>query len=430
MFPAPLLLALLIVTAPVILIFDGPIVQGAVIAAASVLVAIVGLRIRPGEAGFLSPMIRPIAIVAALPALWMAIQVLPSSAIGLAHPIWENAAAALGRPLAGRISIDPGATLISLARYLSMVTIVLVAAAAAIDRNRAKWLLFALTMATTLMALMVLAVGLGDLAFLSIRDGGRMAIAATDSAGLGIILAVAAALNTLERGSLKTQDQGGSPLAFVACFIAIAICSLAIFIGATSQTYFAVTCGIATLAVAIVIRRFRPGWWGYSAIMLVVIVAAIAAVALWPGQRTMDFTVAFADRAPAPLIAVTQRILANTGWVGTGAGTFSAILPIYRDIDELATGPIAPTAAAAIAVEMGRPFLWATLIAATALLIALLRGAARRGRDSFYSMAGASCTMTTTLLALGNAGVFSTPVLLIASATIGIAIAQSKSRTI
>ena len=101
MFPAPLFLVLLVVTTPVILLFDGPIIHGLVTAAAAVSVAIVALRIRPGEAGFLSTVIRPIAIIAAIPAFWMLFQVLPLKTVGLDNPIWESAAAALGRPLAG-----------------------------------------------------------------------------------------------------------------------------------------------------------------------------------------------------------------------------------------------------------------------------------------------------------------------------------------
>src|ERR1039457_7031370 len=144
------------------LVFDGPIIHGLIIAVMAVSVAIVALRIRPGEAGFLSSVIRPMAIIAAIPALWMLFQVLPLKNVGLANPIWETAAAALERPLAGSISIDPGATLISLARYLSAVAIAFVAAAVAVDRRRAAWVLFALTAATTIIALMVLAAGLGN----------------------------------------------------------------------------------------------------------------------------------------------------------------------------------------------------------------------------------------------------------------------------
>jgi hypothetical protein len=85
---------------------------------------------------------------------------------------------------------------------------------------------------------------------------------------------------------------------------------------------------------------------------------------------------------------------------------------------------------AAIAVEMGWPFLLASLIATIALVVALLRGALQRGRDSFYAMAGASCVVAMTLLAFGNAGLLSTPVSVMTAAIVGMAIAQSKSRSI
>jgi hypothetical protein len=433
MFPAPLLLILLIIATPVTLIFDGPIIHGLVTAAAALLVAIVALRIRPSEAGFLSSIIRPIALIASFPAVWMLVQVLPLKAVGLAHPIWDSAAAALGRPLAGSISIDPGATIIALAEYLSTAAIAFVAAAVAIDRNRAEWVLFALMTSTTLIALMALTAGLSDFTLLSNSASGTARIAATDSAGLGVIVAAATTLHTLGRGGTRGPEQGREAvwyrLAFMACLVAVTICSWTVFVGATSQTYFAVICGLATLAVAIVIRRFRPGPWGVSAIVSVAAVVAIAAVTLHPSNRSLDLTLAFATHASAPLIAISQRVLIETSWAGTGAGTFAVVLPIYRDIDELTAGTIAPTAAVTIAVEMGRPFLWAILLAAIALVVTLVRDAARRGRDSFYTTTGASCVVTTTLLAFGNAAIFSIPVLMIAAAIVGIAIAQRKSRS-
>jgi hypothetical protein len=143
-----------------------------------------------------------------------------------------------------------------------------------------------------------------------------------------------------------------------------------------------------------------------------------------------DFTLAFAASPQSPLIALTRRILTETSWLGTGAGTFAAILPVYRDINELAAGNVAPTAAAAIAIEMGKPFLVAAIIGGIALIIMLLRGAARRGRDSLYPTAGASCVVAITILAFNNQGVFNTSVLVIVATTIGMAIAQSKSRSV
>jgi hypothetical protein len=431
MFPLQQFLTLLIVTTPAIIIFDGPMIHGLVIAGAALSLAIVALRIRPGEAEFLSSVIRLPAVFALIPAFSILFQVLPLKTVGLANPIWDSAAAAVGRHLGGSISIDPGATLVSLARYLSVAAIALVAAAVAVDRYRGKWVLFSLVAATTLIAAMVLANCSGYFTFLNNGAGGATVNAATDCAGLGVVLATAAALQTIERGRTNGKDQSPTRLVltFVACLVAVTVCSLAVIVDAPNQTDFAITCGVATLVVAIVIRLFRLGPWGYSAIVAVVLVVAVAVVALQPRKPTVDLTLMFATRAPAPLIAVTQRILAETRWTGTGAGTFAAALPIYRDIDELTTGPVAPTAAAAIAVEMGRPFLWAMLLAAIALVVTLLRGSMRRGRDSFYSAAGASCVVTFALLGFGSAGLFSTPVLIIAAATVGVAIAQSKSRS-
>jgi hypothetical protein len=432
MFPAPFLFILLILISPFYLIFDGPITYGVIAAAAAVLVIIVALRIRPGEAEFLSSLIRPIAIVAAVPVLVIIIQFIPLRSIGLANPIWQSAADTLSRQVLGSITIDPGATLISLARYFSIVALVFVAAAIGIDRRRANWLLFSLTIAATLAAIMVLAAKLGGVIFLNNQNGVPLAIAATDCAALGIILTTAMALNTIERANAPSSAQDRPVwfrLLFAISLATGAICSLAILTSATSEAYFALASGIATLVVAIIIRRFSLDAWGYSAIVAIALVAAIAVFALRPSDRMMDLTVAFASSPHAPLLALTQRILAETGWLGTGAGTFAVVLPIYGNID-LAPGNVAPTAASAIAIEMGKPFLWATVVAAISLVIVLLRGAARRGRDSVYSMAGASCLVAIIILAFSNNGVLSTSVLVIAAAAVGMAIAQSKSRSV
>jgi len=322
-----------------------------------------------------------------------------------------------------------------LARFLSIAGIAFVAAAVAVDRNRAAWIFVTLTASTSLIASMILVASFGNFAFLSIIAGEPARDAATDSASLGAILAAAEAFHALGRARAPRAQRPDARVSavwfwstFVAYCIAIAICSMAVVLCATSHTYFAVSCGLATLGVAIVIRRFQFGLWGVSALASVALVFAIAAVARLPGIRPLDLTLSFTDRAP--LIDLSQRVLAETPWLGAGAGTFTAAIPIYRSIDELAAGHIAPNVAVMVAVEMGQPFLWATILAATTLIVALLRDAARRGRDSIYSTAGASCIVTITLLAFGNAAVFSTPVLLVSAAIVGIAIAQRKSRRI
>ena len=79
---------------------------------------------------------------------------------------------------------------------------------------------------------------------------------------------------------------------------------------------------------------------------------------------------------------------------------------------------------------MGKPFLWAILVISAALVLALFRGAVRRGRDSFYPAAGASCVVAIVVLGFNNSSLFNTSVLLISTVAVGLAIAQIRSRTV
>jgi len=72
---------------------------------------------------------------------------------------------------------------------------------------------------------------------------------------------------------------------------------------------------------------------------------------------------------------------------------------------------------------------WLITVGAAGSIFFLLRTSLRRGRDSFYPAMGGSCLITLLLLSFNNAGLFGTASSLIAAAVIGLAIAQSKSRT-
>lgn len=432
MFPAPLFLLLLILFSPLCLIFDGPLAYGLVAAVAAVLVAIIALRIRSGEAEFLSSLIFPVVLVATLPIVIMLIQLVPSKSIGLANPIWESASAAISRRLAGSVTIDVGATLICLVRYFSFFGLMFATVAIAIDRRRASWVLSALTVAATVSALMALVAGYVFPNF-SAQNHALNIVAAIDIAVLGVIIAVTMVLQIRERAFAKSsmpKNLGLLRMMLVFCVITIAICFFTIFKYGTSGSFFALAFGIITLLVAAIVRRLELDAWGYSAVIAIVAVIAIAALALRPGERIVDLTVALAASPQSPLVALTGRVLAETSWLGTGAGTFSSVLPIYGDIDELSAGNVAPTAAAALAVEMGKPFLWAILAISAALVLALFRGAVHRGRDLFYPAAGASCVVAIVVLAFNNSGLFNTSVLLISTVAVGLAIAQIRRRPV
>jgi hypothetical protein len=86
---------------------------------------------------------------------------------------------------------------------------------------------------------------------------------------------------------------------------------------------------------------------------------------------------------------------------GSGAGSFEALFPIYRDSDEVDSFAI-PTAAATIAIEMGQPFLWTCVIVFLIGAWTLFRRALLRGRDYVYSSAGAGCIIALLISLFAN----------------------------
>ena len=119
-------------------------------------------------------------------------------------------------------------------------------------------------------------------------------------------------------------------------------------------------------------------------------------------------------------------MLSDAAWTGTGAGTFEALLPIYRDVDDVAeTTP--PTAAAAVAITLGRPFLWILVVLTLLGAWSLFRHAVMRGREYAYAGAGAACIVAMLIASFANAGIFGLAALLLASVVCGLALGQSRS---
>jgi hypothetical protein len=421
-----LILVTLICASPVILLWDGLIMQGLVAGIVAVAIAITARTLRPGETEFLVSIIRPLAPIAAVPALWVLVQVLPLRV--LAHPIWKSAETALGHPVAGGISVDSGASVIALGQYLSVIAVALLAAAVAVDRRRAEWILFALTAAVTAIALVMLT---HKLFFPGVRLATFVRAQAINCVGVGTIIASAACIRTIERyETRRSSPQRSVPVllrTFVVCSAALAICGAAVMLDATREVLIATACGILALACVLLIRRFALGTFGITAIAAPALGAAILLLAYHPAERSTSVLLAFAGASSPSLIALSERVLDDAPLVGTGAGTFAALAPIYRETDDPPPNSVAATAAAAFAIELGKPMFWLIAAAMAGFIFMLLRASLQRGRDSFYPAMGGSCLITFLLLSFNNAGLFGTASSSIAAAVIGLGIAQSKS---
>jgi hypothetical protein len=418
----------LICSSPAILLRDGLAMQGFVAGTVGIALAIVATNLRASELEFLRTVTRSLLTFAIVPMLWMLIQILPFGI--LTHPIWSSAGSALGLTSVGRISVDPGASVIGLGQYTTLVAVSLLSAAVAVDRKRAETLLFALTIAGVTSALVVLMRTwlLPKLEFAPLlRAQAGVCIA------MGTIVASAACIRTFERYENRrgrSKNSLSMPLlTFALSAAAVAICASALVLDGSRKVLFATACGVAPLACVLIIRRLQLRMWGITAIAIPLTGIAVLLVAAMPSEHGRSLVLSFVDPPAASPPAMSERVLDYAPAVGTGAGTFAAIAPIYRQKDDPPPGTTAATTAANFAIELGRPMLWLLLLAILGSIVIFLKSSLVRGRDFFYPALGASCIITLLLLSFVNAGLSGTAASLTTAVILGLAIAQSKSQT-
>lgn len=408
--------------------WDSLAIQGAVAGVVALALAVMALSLRPGELEYLISAIRSVLPIAVIPVIWIEFQVFPVEII--AHPIWASTASALGHSVRSTISVDPGASIISLGQYITLAGDALLVASATVDRRRAEIVLFTMTGATTIIALIVLSHSrlLPMLSFSPDLNAKAMVCVV-----LGGILACAAAIRTVERYETRySNPQRSIPLlmlSFTYCVAAFTLC-LAVLLQQTSQTMTVVLlCSSTPLVCISIIRRFGLRIWGITAITVSFMGAAVLLIVSQPFARDKSPLLLFAISSQESQKALSQRVLEGAPALGTGAGTFAAIAPSYRQMGDPPTGPVASTTAANFAIELGRPMLGLILVSVIGSIAVLFKSALQRGRDSFFPALGASALVALALLGFANAGLSGTAPGLLAAGVFGLAIAQRKSRT-
>src|SRR5690242_12141553 len=115
----------LIGLSPIFLFVEGTLAQAFLVAFAAITMTLVVDFLAPGEMAHLANVIRPLGIAVVIIGIWLLVQLIPLPKF-LAHPIWSDAQGALGTTwISGIITIDPGATVVAICRYFSIVAVVI-----------------------------------------------------------------------------------------------------------------------------------------------------------------------------------------------------------------------------------------------------------------------------------------------------------------
>jgi len=424
-------LLVLVAAIPVSVFFDNLVCTGVIGLYAAMSMMLIAIGARPDDARHFFKLVRLPAALAAIPLLWMLIQLLPIGFGGLSRSIWESAASALERPrLWAEITIDPGLTLIAVSRFATMAAIAFVATVISIDRQRARRLLLLLASVASVTSLILLANQLGGFISKDESDANGTLAALMSASIVGIILFAACVIMAVERYERRheTRTLSSQPLVPIGVTVAgLLVCSSTLIFGDTGHAIFAAACGLATIAIVYVVRQF--GFGPRAALAMGSLAVVAVAMIIWTkGDHTIEnVSLRYMTDANSKAVTLNNRILDAVGPTGSGAGTFPAASPIYGAQGNSDIRPA--TFAAKIAIELGRPALWIIFGLACTLIVMLARGAFNRGRDYFYPLAGAGVTVSMVLNCFTNSTLTNPAVSLLVAVTLGLGFGQSIGRS-
>lgn len=418
------LLVVLIALAPACGIIGGNAATGLVCAVAAVALATMAVASSAGAVRRLGTSLRPALLITVLaPLVWMLLQVAPLPVDWFSDPVWASTSATLSRPIAGSISVDTGATLLSILRYCAVLATAIIAAALTLERPSAGRMLYLLTAVGALVAGVQIARELGYFWFWHSagRDIGAALIAA-----IGIIASTSVLIRLRQQLSRKRKRAGFPSRATIAAFAAtgtaLALCTLSILIPEDMTVLFAAVFGAGVPVSIFAIRRWSLGVWGKLGVIATASMVLVGFLAIIPFETDADPALALSPYSSA----TAELMLSDVPLLGRGAGSVQDILPAYRDLnDRFPRRSI--TAAALITVEMGRAFLWMFVLALTAGAALLIRASLSRSRDHVYAATGAGILVATLLVTFVNSNLLELPASLVATAALGLAWAQSRS---
>jgi hypothetical protein len=252
------------------------------------------------------------------------------------------------------------------------------------------------------------------------------------AAALGTLANTATVIMTVERhlSRRESAESPSTPLFLSICpgLTGFAICLAAVWSVASGHVMIAMAFGLSVMLFIAIARRFASNLW--SSGILFAIFATIAAaviIARFQGNSAVGI-LGFATSASAEILALVQRALFDSRWLGSGAGTFKSLAVIYQDFG---TPPIsvAPSTAISIAIEWGYPALVIFSLFTLQLFAFTFRAALRRGRDSFFPSLAAASAAVVYSEAFCDPSLIYSPVQIIIAVMVGMGLSQSSGRT-
>lgn len=359
-------------------------------------------------------------ILIAIPLL-IAAQLTPLP-LGFGHPIWASARDVLGGLSLGPVTADLGLTLNALMLALAATALLGVTIVVVRDRSRAELVLFVLAGITAVSALTL------DLHRLAPAIAGAAATSefATTLAGFGLVLNLAIMQLAAERAETRHSLLRSIVLGLLGLAGAL-ISATAVFGLSGTNNAVAGGFGVVLILLILVIRRLDLSPLAASALAAAALIGSAIVLTFLFEQSSGPVLLRLTPDIGAETRAALERMLADTRWFGSGAGTFAAVGRIYQS--DAGAALTAPTTATAIFAGMGAIGLAVSVLTALIVLVRLFFGALQRGRDSFFPAATAACVLFALVQSFAGSGLLHPAAILCLSVIAGLGLSQSVSQS-
>jgi O-antigen ligase len=369
-----------------------------------------GFGLMVGEASQAVPLrrLRAPFLLLALPVLWALLQIAPLGGSELAHPLWGAAGEVLGRPLSGRISIDPYASATALMRLFLYVAVFFMAVQLCRAPDRAFFALTgiaAIASAYALYGLLALALMPGQLLWIS-GSSGRADLSPLFTSragygtfiGFGLMAGLAVLAKLVHRPAVAMGNKRAALLGLVRTLgprLWIALAAILVLTAAVLLTHSKgglLATGIGTAAMLTgLLTATRLGGAGRGALALLVLCGILLIVAL-AGEATVDREQAAGLTGQrAALQELVRQAVTDAPLLGQGYGAFQAAFQSYSDGTIDGYVPNAHSSYLELAFELGAPAAALLVAAVAAVALRCVIGVYRRRRDIVYPALAMGC---------------------------------------
>ncbi|WP_207459213.1 O-antigen ligase family protein [Azospirillum sp. SYSU D00513] len=345
----------------------------------------------------------PVALPFMLVVIWAFVQSLPLIPLAWWHPLWGEAAQALGLPVAGGVSIDPAMTHAAILRLFTYAGVFWLAVQLGRERARAREAIVAVAVAGCVYAAYGLAMHfsgwerilwiekwayVGDLTATFVNRNAYGAYA-----GIGVLCCAALFMHALRPPrpgeTRRVFDLTETMLVRALPFLVGAVViGSALLLSHSRGAFLATGFGLFVLLLAVAAGRLvRPRV--VFAVGLLIAALGIGVVGV-SGEGTVErlaYTVAQGtDHDREELYRLTVDAIEDAPWTGHGLGTFLPAFRMYRD-----TALPAPTVwdyahniHLETAMDLGLPAAAMMALALAVVVATCMRGLVTRRRDQIY----------------------------------------------